>query len=148
MTEFVLDFGSPEAAKRYREAGEFVQGYIEACFFTDTGTVDDNDLKNVTVDDLSEDAWRNIKRDCQKFLDTLPKDDFGNTWYDFVIEYHDYDEASCGRDFWYGRNGYGVGFEDRGLGELGEKLAAHARAFRSVDLYRGVDGLVSVLYLD
>lgn len=48
----------------------------------------------------------------------------------------------AGHDFWLTRNGHGVGFWDRGLGELGIKLTEAAKSFGGVDLYLGDDGLV------
>ena len=54
----------------------------------------------------------------------------------------DYDAAAAGRDFWYTRNGHGVGFWDRGLGELGDRLSTGAKAFREIDAYLGDDGKV------
>lgn len=40
-----------------------------------------------------------------------------------------------GHDFWLTRNGHGAGFWDRGLGELGDRLADAARVYGSVDLF-------------
>ena len=52
-----------------------------------------------------------------------------------------YDESRAGNDYWYTRNGHGTGFWDRGLGELGDKLAAACR-YREVNMVRGDDGLI------
>lgn len=43
-----------------------------------------------------------------------------------------YDAHAAGRDFWFTRNGCGVGFWDRGLGEIGDKLSEIASAFGEV----------------
>lgn len=48
----------------------------------------------------------------------------------------------AGHDFWLTRNGHGVGFWDRGLGELGDKLTEAAKTFGEVNLYLGDDELV------
>lgn len=46
----------------------------------------------------------------------------------------DYDAAAAGRDFWYTRNGHGVGFWDRDLpGDLGDKLTEIAESFGGAD---------------
>jgi hypothetical protein len=37
MPEFILDHGSPEAAKQFKALDAFTQSYIEAMFFTSTG---------------------------------------------------------------------------------------------------------------
>lgn len=42
---------------------------------------------------------------------------------------YDYDAKAAGRDFWYTRNGHGVGFWDRDLGEVGDKLTKIAKSF-------------------
>lgn len=40
-----------------------------------------------------------------------------------------------GHDFWLTRNGHGAGFRDRGLGDLGERLANGCESFEDVDTY-------------
>jgi len=50
--------------------------------------------------------------------------------------------AAAGHDFWLTRNGHGVGFWDRGLGELGDLLSDTARVMGGCDAYVGDDGLV------
>ncbi len=45
-----------------------------------------------------------------------------------------------GYDFWLTRNGHGVGFWDRGYGEVGEKLTANAQKFTECEVYLGDDG--------
>ncbi len=46
------------------------------------------------------------------------------------------------QDFWYTRNGHGVGFWDRGLGKVGDDLSTLARNEHGRDLYLGDDGLI------
>ncbi|MNR87614.1 hypothetical protein D3C72_185120 [compost metagenome] len=51
-----------------------------------------------------------------------------------------YDAWECaGHDFWLTRCGHGVGFWDRGLGELGQRLTEASNAFGNIDLYLGDD---------
>jgi hypothetical protein len=71
MPEFILDTGSPAAAATFASLPEFVQGYIEALFFTDTGTGDDSDLEHVTFADLAPETLERIQRDCDAFADRL-----------------------------------------------------------------------------
>ena len=47
-------------------------------------------------------------------------------------------ETDCAHDFWLTRNGHGVGFWDRDLGEVGDKLTK-ACEYTEVDLYVGDD---------
>jgi hypothetical protein len=60
----------------------------------------------------------------------------------------DYDREAAGRDFWYTRNGHGVGFWDRGFkgraGAIAQRLSDSASAFRESDIYRGDDSRVYV----
>lgn len=47
-----------------------------------------------------------------------------------------------GHDFWLTRNDHGVGFWDRGYLIVGEQLSDACKAYGSVDLYIGDDGLI------
>jgi len=148
MPEFTLDRGSPEASRKFSEQSYFVQGYIEAMFFTQTGTGDDEELENATVADLSSDAWRVIIRDCANFqAEAAPL-------LEQAYELDDYDETQAGRDYWFTRNGHGVGFWDRqqltdiqyfedgqAKENLGERLSELCR-HDNVDLIVGDDGLL------
>lgn len=44
-----------------------------------------------------------------------------------------YDAKAAGRDFWFTRNGHGVGFWDRDLGDIGDQLSEIAREFGEVN---------------
>jgi len=138
MPEFVLDHGTRETAQRFAKLDEFTQGYIEALFFTDTGTGDDGELEHATVDDLAPSAWHKIKLICAAFQEA------NQTLLDAAYACDDYNERRAGNDLWYTENGHGVGYWDRDLGDIGDKLTdaaeRHERGF-----YRGDDGL---LYLD
>jgi hypothetical protein len=139
MPEFVLDHGTQEASKRFAACDSFTQGYIEAMFFTNTGSSDDGELESATVDDLSEKAWQEILEDCAAFQETNRADldealDIGRV--------DAYDEWRAGNDFWYTRCGHGVGFWDRDLGDVGERLSDAAHKFGNVDLYCGDDGRI------
>ena len=92
MPEFILDHGSAETAKQFAALDSFTQGYIEAMFFTDE-------------ERLCE-GWRALSMDCALFQTAnaaLLDEAYGR----------DYDAEQAGRDFWYTRNGHGVGFWDR-----------------------------------
>lgn len=138
MPEFILDHGTPDAARQLKSLDSFTQGYVEAMFFTDTGTGDDaeNNLQDATVAELAPSALQKIIVDCQNFqhenadeLQAAYETETG------------YDAEKAGRDYWYTRNGHGTGFWDRGLGVHGDYLANAAR-YSEVSLYRGDDGLL------
>jgi len=53
-----------------------------------------------------------------------------------------YSAASAGRDFWFTRNGHGVGFWDRDAlkaDDLGEQLSTRARTYGETDAFFGND---------
>lgn len=59
-----------------------------------------------------------------------------------LLEKYDGTPEQFGHDFWLTRNGHGVGFWDRGLGDLGDKLTDVAKSYGNCDLYVGDDGLI------
>lgn len=113
----------------------FTQGYIEAMFFTDASSADDGDLENATFADIAPQFLASIIADCQRFQTEAL------ALLETAYSEHDYDESQAGRDYWYTRNGHGVGFWDRGLGDLGDKLS-DAAGHSTIDIYRGDDGQV------
>lgn len=146
MPQFVLDVsGGPVA---FNSLPAFVRGYIEAAYFTGSGpdNVDENLGPESSYDDLAAEALETIQADCDTFLASLPKDADGRTPLDKAIDLDpdQYDEMRAGRDFWYTRNGHGVGFWDRALGALGDELSDYATAAGTSDLYRGDDGKIYV----
>lgn len=50
--------------------------------------------------------------------------------------------SAIGYDFWLTRNGHGVGFWDRGLGERGDKLSSIAKGMGPKEVYVGDDGKI------
>ena len=128
MPEFQLDYGSSscDGAQWFKSLPLFTQGYVEAMFFADTPEGED-----WAVDMLSPEARAQIVADCDSFYDANAAD------IDAAIEYHEatqpnakhpYDDTRAGADFWFTRQGHGVGFWDRGLGGIGDKLADAAHA--------------------
>lgn len=138
MPEFILDHGSPEAASTFKALDGFTQGYIEAMFFTNASDPDDGDLADATVTDLAPETLELIKSDCAAFQ--AEADALLSVAYD-----RDYEPEQAGRDFWFTRNGHGVGFWDRAVldaDDLGDKLSEVARKAGGYDLYCGDDGLI------
>lgn len=142
MPEFILPHGDGSQRDRWKQCDAFTQGYIEAAFFTETGDRDDGDLQHATVADLAPETWDRIARDCKAF-----QDDPRNAAHLAEACAYDYEMVQAGRDFWFTRNGHGVGFWDRK--ELNEQqrdaLSDAARAFGSCDLYRGDDKKIYVM---
>jgi hypothetical protein len=135
MPQFQMPLDSSEYATQWQKAtiGYFAKGYFEAMFFTECHA-DNPELENATISDLSAEAWEQSLKDCAKF------EQDNAALLDRAYQEFDYDSEQAGRDFWFTRNGHGVGFWDRDLGDLGDKLSEAASVRRSVDLYMGDDG--------
>jgi hypothetical protein len=137
MPEYILD--TRDGPAPWRDLDAFTQGYIEAMFFTSTGHEDD--LEDATFAELHPQSLADIIADCKAFQDA------NRSLLDAAVEHGgdrgEYDLAAAGRDYWYTRNGHGVGFWDRGLGSIGDSLSSAAR-YSSVDVVRGDDGKVHV----
>lgn len=83
------------------------------------------------IADIDADTYRGMREDCARFVKTAGDELIG-----------DMSPDQCGHDFWLTRNGHGVGFWDRGLGERGDRLSAIARPFGGADLEVGDDGRI------
>lgn len=138
MPEFFLDtagsinlsepalFAEPGKLVAWRDLDAFTQGYIEALFFTsECPQVDrqefwtpefQEDMREGRTDGvlpcdvgfshLSPEALQSIIVDCARFQEA-------NAALLAQAYERDYDSAQAGRDFWFTRNGHGVGYWDR-----------------------------------
>jgi hypothetical protein len=144
MPQFILDHGGPDGTRILTSLDEFAQGYVEAMFFTNTGSRDDEDLEDGTVADLAPETVEKIIRDCERFQ--KENAELLEQAYGKVVDGLAYTPERAGHDFWFTRNGHGVGFWCRqGLDDLGDQLSAVCgwrTSFREVDLYRGDDGRI------
>ncbi len=130
MPKFILDHGTRDAAKQLHKLDSFTQGYIEAMFFTNTGT------EHAALADLAPKTWKTIIADCATFQKANRAD------IDKACRIDGYDETRAGHDFWYTRCGHGTGYWDRDLGDVGDRLSDAARREGNVDLYRGDNELI------
>lgn len=134
----------------------FTRGYIECLFFTSQSCIAmedfhseesqdliregmaDGDLpQDAGFLDLHPDTLADIIAECAKFqtenADLLAqalelKRASGERGYTYAEEY-------MGHDFWFTRNGHGVGFWARALGEVGERLTEACKAYGEVYAY-------------
>lgn len=113
----------------------FTAAYIECIYFTETGDTDQPSSEVV----MAAETIEAIKADCAAWqaanADRL----------DEAYDREGYDATRAGHDFWYTRNGHGVGFWCRDELEadgLGERLSDGAKAAGEVDVYEGDDGLL------
>lgn len=135
MPSFVLS-----RTPRFDALPPLTQGFIEALFFTETGSGDDGDLRDVGFGDLHPLALKRISLDCQSFENRAGL---------LLEDLFSMDLESAGRDFLYTRNGHGTGFWGRdddwyGSSNVRDGLDRIARTFPTLNLYRGNDGLVHV----
>lgn len=162
MPQFELDESGTVEGLEFADLPAFVQGYLEAMFFTNEATgvsmVDWSDPE--VQSDLEEGSLDGPLPADAGFSDIYPGSlqtaieecaEFEKEAADLLEQAYerDYDATQAGRDFWFTRNGHGVGFWDRDVlsstgephtggndhdGEsLGEKLSDIARKFGGRD---------------
>lgn len=119
---------------------QFTRAYMVAALWSssdENGEPLDNDRDET---DIAPETAAKMRADCEAFIAANAAD------LALYAEHRGNDQWTAselaGHDFWLTRCGHGVGFWDRGLGELGERLSDAARAYGSVDLYVGDDGKV------
>lgn len=135
MPEFQMNYGTSESLDTFSGLDAFVQGYIEAAFFTETGYAENGDLEHAAFCELAESAIVEAQEDCIEFQSAASQ------WLEKAREY-DYTMEQAGRDFWLSRNGYGAGYFDRKIGAAADALQSLARKQGSRDMYRGDDGMI------
>lgn len=136
MPEFQLDYGN--LRHRFKACDEFTQGYIEAAFFCG---VEDISLDEINLDMLADETWQTMLTDCRNFQLANAAALAGATAYEPEVGIDSgYSVPQAGRDFWYTRNGHGVGYGDRDLGSYEEPLEVAAMKAGECDLYIGDDG--------
>ena len=101
----------------WSDLSHIARGYIEALFFTETeGSIEAGTFDPETGSALPEEAGFSslapgaVSRaitDCAAF-------EASPAWQAFLASeaWYDQDEAQCGRNLWYTRNGHGCGFWD------------------------------------
>lgn len=93
---------------------------------------------NYDLYDISQECLQAAIDDCRRFqeqnADLLDNADYQEARWS--------DDEMAGHDFFLTRNGHGVGFWDRDLGEVGDRLSDAAEAFGEVWFYVGDDGQI------
>jgi hypothetical protein len=151
MPEFILDTSgqvpihgrrtepNPTEFTEWRHLDSFTQGYIEALFFTESGSEDDGkEIGDAGFADLAPESLADIIEDCTAWQAATA------VLLEQAYECEDYSPEQAGRDYWFTRNGHGVGFWDRkqlNAGHIGDKLA-EACQDDAVNVYLGDDGNV------
>lgn len=112
MPEFLINANDAIVSGHpYAELNEFARGYVEAMFFTNCDSGDDNEFRanELGVDALTDDSVSSIRAMCAKFENDM------RHILERAYEWSDgaYDVAAAGRDFWFTAQGHGVGYWDR-----------------------------------
>lgn len=110
MPEYILPMID---INKFSALPDIVQGYIEAMFFTEVGT---EDIPALTFDDLSDISLMNIIEYCEKFEHDNLSDLI------LAIKHEGYTMTHAGQDLWFSSQDHGIGFMDRDLGEVGDRL--------------------------
>lgn len=149
-----------------RDADRFVAGYVSCALWADLASIDADDEHEPTAglaelcdaelgdrrdgerfaswmaDYLAPEARTTLDADARAFFCDQHEDLHTAIGYRPGLVITDHTWEQLGHDFWLTRNGHGAGYWDRGLGELGDRLADAARAHGTAGLYVGDDGLV------
>lgn len=127
------------------ELRDFIHGYQTCALWASTDELADGTVLEGLEDyEFSQKTSERMVADCRAFVSENIVD---------LLEYAERREAEClangfepwagaGHDFWLTRCGHGVGFWDRGLEELGDKLSEAARVCGNLDPYIGDNGEV------
>lgn len=159
VTAPIRSHGGNTGPLTWDDLDSFTQGYIEALFFTSEEQLcEESDgarhMPDVAVNlatmeshfvggdsfgfaDLAPSALADIIADCEAFQ----RDHAALLQLAYA---RDYDAEQAGRDYWFTRNGHGVGFWDRDAleqGDLGKRLSAACRRDK-IDAYLGDNGKV------
>src|SRR5688572_868278 len=123
----------------------FEQGYIECALFCgverkEGDPLADSDKRDdAAFDDITPETLAKMLADCAKFINMA-----GALLAEATTKVERgiaYDQTYAGHDFWYTRNGHGVGFWDRECltkgTDLGARLTNIAKLFGQYDLMTG-----------
>tara|TARA_Y100000310_G_C20550418_1_gene747771 strand:+ start:553 stop:924 length:372 start_codon:yes stop_codon:yes gene_type:complete len=113
---------------------EVLDHYAMCALWTSTDEDDEPLDKNYSYGKFTEDARRRMRCDCFAFLVANKE----------LLNQSELTAEQIGHDFWLTRNGHGTGFWDRGLGDVGDKLARSCKVVAECDVYIGDDGKLHV----
>lgn len=114
------------------ELEQFTQAFITALLWSEMDEDGDPIDNYYDETDLSEELKEKIETDCKKFFDEN---------YEIMVNANR-DFSRHGHDFCLTRNGHGVGFWDRGYGNLGNILTEKCKPYGEINAYIGDDGLI------
>lgn len=119
----------------------YAQGYADALLECQGSCALGDEWTGIGPEDFAKSALRQIHIDCDQFfraaIELHPDGEDG-----LMLEIDEYD---LGYNFYLDRQGTGVGFRDRDLDELGEKLSALAEGFGWIEVEISDDRKISFL---
>lgn len=138
---------SASDARRDDRIDAITRGWITAALWSTGATaLDGEELENLDDYEFSENAKKAARVICATFYDTHTTD--VNAYAGTYRPGDGSDPYECaGHDLWLTANGHGCGFWDRGLGNLGKRLAdacGFRKQFDHIDLYIADDGFVNL----
>lgn len=123
-----------------KEIDIFMSAYTDAMLWSSPLMLPDGEVDGSFEGfELSDSAIESVESDCLAFLVA-----YRCQILDAFRVSPSYTFEAAGHDFWLTRAGHGVGFWDRGLGEVGRELTNAAHSFGDQWLYVGDDDLVYI----
>jgi len=121
-----------------KENLNYYSDYFEALFFADVNC--DSDIENYAELDFRDINEESLVKQIKQLDDFFEKADH-------ILENTDYDHGQACHDFFFTRNGHGVGFweNDHCNEEQGKALTEIAQSFGETYVYQGDNG---ELYID
>ena len=115
----------------------FTRSYLQTAIWSSTDEHGEPLDANYGIEDLAPETLKQMTEDCSAFQETNAE------W----ITTDHCRKSDCtsqaGHDFWLTRNSHGAGFWDGDWSKDADKaLTACSKAYGSVDLYVGDDGLI------
>jgi len=105
---------------RNYELDDFTFSYIECALWAECDNEDESLDSNYDYDNIEHSSMLAIIAECKDFQ--IENKLLLEQAYTLYSNYEFSPEAIAGHDYWLTRNGHGVGFWDRELGEVGDKL--------------------------
>lgn len=146
MPQYVMPLTDHDA---WNALSPFEKGYVECALFCgverkEGDPLADSDKRyDAAFDEIDADTLAKMRKDCARFqrdARVLLADAYNRS-----DKYGPYDEVRAGHDFWYTRNGHGVGFWDRcclNASGLGDRLSGVAKTFGEYSLFTADDDTV------
>jgi hypothetical protein len=125
-------------------ADKFTKAYVEAAMWSEPAEIQPHTDMSFTdhgmcIEDIADETLERMAADCAKFQEQCA---------DLITVENCLTRIDCdeqaGHDFWFTRNGHGVGFWETYDWEkdAGEKLTVAAKRFKEARLYIGDDGRI------